>query len=153
MAIPKIEDKIIVHEDFNSSMSFRQKLAAFWRRYQPAKGMPKIGDPETGEIDMSALDKVEAFIDHGRWIVECPSSVCAWAILAPDVETIFVCASCGTPEYFRIVFPRSRQSIETELMKRPSRIPGDPWKADHRNWRPGETLGFLRQENAAHGVN
>lgn len=98
-----------------------------------AFGLPPISD-------WTPRGTVEAEINHGRWIARCQ---CGGAECVDPDWPFLVCCSCGAgPQNIR--FPRDRKQIESELLKRPDRTT--------RNWRPGETLADLRQENAEHGI-
>lgn len=44
---------------------------------------------------------------------------------------------------YKVSFPRNRKEIERIVRMRP---------AKNQNWEPGETVSFLRSENAKHGV-
>ncbi len=87
---------------------------------------------------------VYAYVNHGRWVVDCPW--CSGAEFAFE-EGAFFCESCrnagagGKP--IRALFPATRQAIERALDGRP---------VQNRNWRPGESLQQLRAENIEHGL-
>lgn len=88
---------------------------------------------------------VQAEINHGRWIVKCPS--CPGALDAePGVP--FFCPDCGNGanggKSYSVIFPENRGAIEEILLKRP--------KAENQNWEPGETVAFLLAENAMGGI-
>lgn len=88
--------------------------------------------------------QARAYINHGRWVVECP--VCGGGELA--LEKLEVCGipTCGTQ--FEVVYPEAPERVAAErvLMARE-----DP---DTRNWRPdrGEQVLDLKAENAVRGV-
>jgi len=83
---------------------------------------------------------LEAFVNHGRWIVKCE---CGGAEKAWE-EGWFMCQSCFNAghkhQYRKAVFPKNRPKIEALLVLRP--IP-------NRNWR-NETLAMLTAENKEH---
>lgn len=88
---------------------------------------------------------VEAYVSHGRWVVECPD--CHSAVLAPAEDLRFMCVECANQNNhgrFRpVVWPNDRESIEFLLEMRPPA---------NQNWVPGETKDFLAKENKDHGV-
>lgn len=86
---------------------------------------------------------VEARVDHSRWIVDCPTDGCNAAYYFNDDDLRFWCVYCNTG-WHRIVLPARRARIEALLLARPSPAT--------RNWRPGETIADLEDENAEHGV-
>lgn len=90
--------------------------------------------------------EIHAYVNHGRWIVECPH--CKFAVPASKRHPAFYCLRCGNikngGDGLRVVFPPDAQLIETILIRRPEK--------ENRNWRPGETPGDLQIENLQHGV-
>ncbi len=93
---------------------------------------------------------MNAYYNHGRWVVDCPAADCHAALRAPtdecDCKDEMVCdhpqIPCGTR--FRTVMPNDAGAIQRLLDKRPSRA--------NRNWYPTETLEDLKAENVTHGV-
>ena len=89
---------------------------------------------------------VYAYVNHGRWIVDCPDCNTAWLVTPSHRSTLIdffggkheVCF-CGAN--ILIQFPLSKRAIDAILSIRPMRS---------RNWVPGETLAALRAENVAH---
>jgi hypothetical protein len=101
--------------------------------------LAKVGIVDQGiEEDSPPL---EAFINHGRWVVKCECGGCekAWE------EGLFICQSCfnsGHKHKIRkAIFPKDRKQIEQLLEVRP--LP-------NRNWQPHETLADLEKENEQH---
>ena len=107
-----------------------------------------------GTGPLPALDRVRstvaAFINHGRWLAQCPSCPSS-AYVSLDVP-LFWCVECGqvdNPGYwYEVVLPAARAAIESVLLKRPlvRNV------ASHRNWVPEETLQMLRNENLRQGI-
>ena len=99
---------------------------------------------------------VRAYINHGRWVVDCPEG-CGGAAMASLKYRVFICPNCGSPgnsgQWYHVIFPGNFRQIETVLLKRPNKrgvmVPDD---AENRNWRTGETLATLERENIEHGV-
>jgi hypothetical protein len=99
-----------------------------------------------------------ARINHGRWVVDCASPLCASA-MAPGPpaldgsqrvwpgltvgQSTMTCRDCGHVTG-GVVWPPDTLGIEVVLSWRP-----DP---ETRNWEPGETITGLLEENVAHGV-
>jgi hypothetical protein len=88
-----------------------------------------------------------AYINHGRWIVDCPNPACRSALLAHetrcDCGDQTVCehrGECNTP--ITATYPPDAEGIWTILERRPR---------EHRNWTT-ETLEALKAENLEHGV-
>jgi hypothetical protein len=97
----------------------------------------------------AAVPPVVAYVNHGRWVVDCECGDAgvvdpAW----PDRG--FFCFGCyniihtGLPR--RVTYPMDgvRYLVEGLLLLRP-----DPAT---RNWSPAETVGDLTIENIAHGL-
>ena len=83
------------------------------------------------EID----DPREAYINHGRWVVNCD---CAGAGLTSRAWHVSCCFDCGAV-YTKITFPRNAKKIEEALLARPL--------LKNRNWSRVETLERLLSEN------
>lgn len=105
-------------------------------------------------------------VNHGRWLGLCPW--CGKNNYVDPKENLFYCFSCGnngTGQMILAEFPKNYQEIEKVLLKRavhgaeqvqnlfiratqvePS-IPGL-----YRNWRPGESLAELREQNNSKGL-
>jgi hypothetical protein len=99
-------------------------------------------------IEVAAGPKVNARVNRGRWLADCP--FCTGAELVLGDDAVFMCLSCGNQEsggkFLLVKFPTSGDvpEIEAALMKRPERF---------RNWTPGlESLDDLIAENRAHGI-
>jgi hypothetical protein len=123
---------------------------------------------------------VYARLNFGRWIADCPDDVSKTHAMPMDPlnpSAPFVCAACypdvrakafqkGADELFRpvddpvkqqaakdkavadghsyrVVFPDNLADIMAVLRYRP---------VEHMHWEPGESLEFLKLENAQHGV-
>lgn len=80
---------------------------------------------------------VKAYINHGRWVTDCPQ--CNSAELTPPGMPRMICRECGFSE--RLQFPKNLDEIQTILQQRPLL---------NQNWKSGETIADLRIENAVH---
>jgi hypothetical protein len=78
----------------------------------------------------------QAYVNHGRWVVDCPTPYCNEAHLAEPVT----CGGCS--QTYRPAFPAERVLIDAALSRRVV--------AETRNWLPSETVADLEAENAAH---
>jgi hypothetical protein len=120
---------------FRSSIEQRHEVVA-----QKAKRHGR----SIGRADESQ-GKVPAYVNHGRWVADCPD--CNGAELVTPNEPM-MCDACFNEgnggAYRAVVFPRSQREIEAQLAIRP--------EPEHRNWAPGETVAQLRAENAEHGI-
>lgn len=87
--------------------------------------------------------EVRAVVNHGRWLVECPTSWCEAAQLAFRNDQRFFCHNCHNIEadghWLKVIWPRNAAEIERVLDARS--------RPENRNWTPGETLAQLRAEN------
>jgi|TARA_Y100000310_G_scaffold327860_1_gene394861 hypothetical protein len=113
-----------------------------WDDYRAQNIVPalnKAGLEEQGVDEDSP--PMEAYVNHGRWIVkcECHGAEKVWE------EGLVMCLSClnasHSHKYRLVKFPPQRNEIEVVLEKR--RLP-------NRNWLPGETVEFLKEDNITH---
>ncbi len=81
-----------------------------------------------------------AYLNHGRWVVDCPDPDCGGAAIAGD---LFVCENCK--RIAPIEWPKRKSLIDEITAVRP--VPGT------RNWTPGEPVIDLLKENKAHGLD
>ena len=123
-------------------------VARFWRHGAGSPGHQAgtlKGDMPTAT---HATVRASAEVNHGRWLVDCPFG-CASAQHAVRSDRRFFCVECsngGTCMWVPVVWPDDDQvaAIEELLEARP-----DPTT---RNWRPGEPVDSLADENTAHGL-
>jgi len=102
------------------------------------------GHQEYGNPSVEDATPIPAYINQGRWLVDCTATfngqVCRNAVQladrAEDAEA--PCLICGTI-WTNVQFPKDVDEIEDALSKRPRR--------DRQNWKPGETLKKIRDEN------
>jgi len=122
--------------------------------------------PFTGKI----IEKksVNARIDFGRWIFDCPD--CNGCEFVDPSDPFGYCLSCGNVTiegHARLViFPKNMDGIENELLKRPVNdligandvdraLKAKPvYFALSRSWNPGETIADLKKQmkEARHGI-
>lgn len=98
--------------------------------------------------EFASLPPVQARIDQGRWLADCPNSYCTNAHMIDLDDPRFFCTACGNQaaggEWLHVEFPPDRAAIERTLLRRP--------RPENRNWRTGESLSDLRRENREHGL-
>ena len=92
----------------------------------------------------------QAYVNHGRWLADCPQ--CGGSEIV-RVDQPFRClgkvnagfhgetTECGC--VMDVEWPDEKREIEAILIKR---------KLENRNWVTGETVEFLRAENAERGI-
>lgn len=98
--------------------------------------------------------RIKAYVNHGRWVAECPDVGCRGAeLVKPGVP--FVCGSCHRSDFLKkgngkeyghkhsVQFPAWKETIERILAVRPT---------ENRNWWIGEAVSDLRRENRKHGL-
>ena len=132
-------EKIIVHEDLQGD-----PMEVFLRRYWKPRlfgPFPKVEE---------AAGRVNALVNHGRWLAECPGA-CGGALLVSEAFPYFVCIDCGSPEnlrrFYLVAFPPEKAEIEAALLKRPART-----IVEAANWMPNESVDDLKRENAERGI-
>lgn len=119
------------HHLVKTPQEYLEAQAVFIRRRQEAGARYEVHE---------VLLPLSARIDHNTWVVDCECG----AGNAVDPEwPIACCFGCGAI-HRGIVFPPNRSFIEELLLKRPD--------VTHRNWRPGESLDALKQENVTLGI-
>lgn len=109
-----------------------------------------VGDLTAPGDTVALGPAVEAHINHGRWITDCPSDDCTGAEIVSFINPVFFCCECRNAEWehkpLPVLLPTSeiRAQVESYLVARPSPAT--------RNWRSIETTKQLRDENRAHGI-
>lgn len=85
--------------------------------------------------------KVEAYINHGRWIGDCPECPAA-QIVDPD-DPRMLCPNCGGG-WFTVVFPppKKKAEIEEQLLRVP--------RQENRNWNTWESVDDVKADIDAH---
>lgn len=83
---------------------------------------------------------VLAYVNHSRWVADCPEDGCQGTEFVDGAWPRFVCISCGSGVW-RVVFPKDRLAIEALLLTRP--------EEENRNWSNGEDVADLKAENDA----
>jgi hypothetical protein len=83
---------------------------------------------------------VPAYVNHGRWVVNCPD--CRNAQLACKTDRRFMCNECGNiavgHKWRPVVWPADAERIANLLENRPREV---------QNWNPGEDVRLLAIEN------
>jgi hypothetical protein len=102
----------------------------------------QVGQPEAPDTN---APPALAYVNHGRWVADCPTAFCAGAVpLLPGAP--FMCGNCLNAEcgfkYRPVEWPADRAHIEEVL--------GERLLPETANWRPGETAERLTAENAAY---
>lgn len=87
---------------------------------------------------------IKAYVNHGRWIVDCPD--CCNAQLACRTDHRFMCNECGNVAggslWRPVEWPGNIAAIESMLENRPR---------ENQNWVPGETAEILAIDNLTYG--
>ncbi len=87
-----------------------------------------------------------AFVNHGRWLWQCPA--CLTAVQVSETAgavDLCCCTACFGQGFVQPSLPDARAEIEAELLRQP----GYRHNAPFRNWEPGWTLEFLQERTAA----
>lgn len=115
---------------------FRDITDAANRTHAERMGMPYTPLPQPeGESEQV----LRAFINAGRWMVNCP---CNSAQISDPAAPWFFCKECFNDWANRKAVPVEypdpvfRAALERELAKAPSRM--------HRNWEPGWTMDDVK---------
>ncbi|MHA2062934.1 MAG: hypothetical protein ACXABY_00990 [Candidatus Thorarchaeota archaeon] len=107
----------------------------------------------SGKEQTMAKWNTSAYLNHGRWIADCPlmheGQPCMGAECVTEDDPVFFCLSCGNQhvggDFIKVVFPKKkdRDKVELSLAERPESL---------RNWIPGETPKKIAKENRKHGI-
>lgn len=87
----------------------------------------------------------QAFVNHGRWLWQCPACLTAVQVAARNGEIqASCCPACFNDGFVLPRLPAGRAAIEAELLSQP----GYRHNAPFRNWEPGWSLDYLRERTA-----
>lgn len=110
-----------------------------WRDFIEQNGAPERDDERSLE---QTNEVVAAYINHGRWVADCPN--CNGGIAAWAENDACCCLDCG--RVYHAVFPstRKRDKVEAILLERPS--------GAYMNWNPDrESIADLKAESILRG--
>lgn len=106
-------------------------------------GEPQLPPPPAGSQRFA--DKLLAYVNHGRWVVDC---LCGSAQLASRTDRRFWCVDCrngwALGKWVEVVWPANADDIEGLLLQRPF--------SKNQNWTTGEDVMTLVAENVAAGL-
>jgi hypothetical protein len=90
-----------------------------------------VGDRTPPSGKRRTRDKVPAVVNHGRWVVRCPTPGCGGAELARE-DGLFFCCECRNAEvggdYRTVVFPGERRELEQALAAK--QVPARNWDGE-----------------------
>jgi hypothetical protein len=136
-----MSDRIVAAEDFYiaaGAAPAERCVVQHWHRRDVSR------DPIVPK-QMAQGQAVEVYVNHGRWIAECPD--CHGAQVASRTDARFFCVDCLNAwcggHWLRLVWPPNAGAIEAVLLKRDTH---------HRNWEPHESVDDLLAENVAHAT-
>lgn len=104
--------------------------------------------PPAPGVDLSV--RAVAHVNHGRWIAACPFPDCHGAEYVSFNRRTFFCCECRNaavqhvPILADLPADSTRAQVDAYLVPRATPAV--------RNWRPGEPVKQLRDENRLHGV-
>jgi hypothetical protein len=133
------------YANFDRPAAERVHVAQALRQGHPVV-LPQVEDVYKAPSNRWAT--LVAWVDHGRWVVGCPS--CNSAQIADPDDPRFFCYVCKNTDngqrWIAVHFPKPdvRREIESVLDDRP--------KDETRNWLPHETVGDLVSENESKGI-
>lgn len=130
-------EKIVEHKDW-AQIPYRRFLGEIYGQ----QGWGSL--PPTTQV----IGDIRAYVNHGRWLAECPSAGCGGAVITDSSDPLFLCYQCGRG-WYNVIFPPQKTTIEALLLVRP-RIGNHP---STRNWIPGETVADLVRQNQERGIN
>jgi len=101
------------------------------------------GPPPSG---LEETVPVLAYVNHGRWVGDCPAPGCNAAQMLHE-SGIYFCTECGNAafshKWLRVAWPSDAKEIALLLCNR---------QAQNQNWMPGEPLTELVKENMMHSI-
>ena len=94
----------------------------------------------------STRQRVVAYVNHGRWVWDCPTPRCGGAQVTSPKDPRAFCVECfnAGDGWWPVDWPDERTTIERILNKRPA--------ATQQNWWPTETMQQLEAENIQLGI-
>lgn len=129
--------------DFREGLLLRDSDAyAEWHRGKVAQQRRK-GVRVTAGMAADNSPPLVAYVNHGRWLVDCP---CGSGAYVDPMAEVARCAGQGCGLVSRVLLPPVSDRSEIERLLLARRRPPE------RNWRHPETIDDLRRENEAHGV-
>lgn len=113
-----------------------------WRLAERGLELRNVKGPREARGRALRPDPAVAYVNHGRWVADCPTPGCGGAMLVLRGGE-FLCGTCFNAEiggeYRPIEWPADPEAIEALLVVRPLPV--------HMNWAPGEPLAVLAAEN------
>ena len=129
MVIKHSEDVFGSHEAYLAKLSTSSKVAT-----------PEI------PTDTSSLTTINAYINRGNWVVDCPSQNCYSSYYASR-EQAFYCFRCQNRDndgaFYAVAFPLEKEEIEKTLTERSL--------DKNKNWYSTERLDDLKLETRFNG--
>lgn len=106
---------------------------------------------------VSSEPKARAYVNHGRWVAECPNQYCHNAEGLEPRQAAFACTDRGCHLLAGIEWPDDPDGIWEALAERPDPATRNWFPHEHHlavAWRVphGQTPADLRAEAAEHGV-
>ena len=142
------KDKILTYRDYqdepfprlnNSHQDYDSWLRGMYELFQGEAAPDTPSERETS---------VKAYVNAGRWLWRCQG--CNASIPADDKPSESglpahyghpsICPECATDGWVDVLFPRTRRSIEAELLKQPGRRSNAPV----RHWKLGWKIQELK---------
>lgn len=139
-----LKDEILTFRTYQHRQYKQADYRSFLSIFHAKSGLgplPRVDNDNMGP-------DLEATVDLGRWLVECP--ICMSAVVLDDEDLLFICPSCGLDDQWsRVIMPARRTDIEDVLLLRP----GFREANTSRFWFPNETVLDLLFENVLHGAD
>lgn len=126
-------------------MKLETAESAYGTRWPIAEAAPRLYWQAPVPVNLraevsSTTDAIMVYVNHGRWIAECPD--CHGAQLSSPADRRFMCHCCGNVaingKWRPVLWPAGTTGLEAALEQRPKLA---------RNWLPGETVAHLLAEN------
>jgi hypothetical protein len=96
--------------------------------------------PPVFKVGTSSAPALKVYLNHGRWVVNCPD--CNGAQLACFDDKRFMCNECANVAVGNlwrvIVWPEDRRAVEEAVAARP---------VLNQNWVAGESIADLLRQN------
>ena len=117
------------------------------RRENAARLLSTGQEPPEALVEPSSSDiaghPIAVYVNHGRWMVDCPGVDCWGAQVASRDDHRFFCVTCGNNfiggRWLAVVWPDDADGIAAALSVRP---------VTFRNWTPDVALEQLLRDNA-----
>lgn len=121
-------------------LATKEEILATWQAYVSHPLFQSFVTGRTSRDLIESNEVVEAYVSAGRWVADCPTSLCNGGIACWPEHKLACCLDCGTIYFVKYPHKDMIEKAEAILSQRPE---------ENQNWRPdrGEKIQMLAAEN------